>query len=152
MGSQLVFPRGSDIPEGKSVLFWGVGREEGGAGSHEAQKYTLGTQSTNERANKGSPKCQGDHVHPEPTHLLYSVSLVKLASHMPWGQSGAVAGQHYKSFQQRNAHLRLSFERIVFYTCRCLACTCVSVPYVCPVFAEARRGGWILWDWSYRRL
>jgi hypothetical protein len=37
---------------------------------------------------------------------------------------------------------------IYFYVYSCLACmyTCV---YVCLVSMEARRGGWIPWNWSY---
>lgn len=47
----------------------------------ELRQWTLGTQCTNERANRGSSKCPGDHVlHPPPLSPS-SVFLVKLANY-----------------------------------------------------------------------
>ena len=47
----------------------------------ELRQWTLGTQCTNERANRGSPKCPGDYVlHPPPLSPS-SISLVKLANY-----------------------------------------------------------------------
>lgn len=49
----------------------------------ELRQWTLGTQCTNERANRGSPKCPGDYdyVLHSPPLSPSSVSLVKLANY-----------------------------------------------------------------------
>lgn len=67
----------------------------------EFRQWTLGTQCTNERANRGSSKCPGDHILHPP---LLSPSSGK-------------AGQ----LQKCSFMLSLYFK--VVYVCGCFACT-----------------------------
>lgn len=56
-------------------------------------------------------------------------------------------------------HLRCFLLVCLFLTLKtlfrvygCFACTCVCVPYVCLVCAEARKGHTVPWKWNYRCL